>query len=101
MAGVEALELRIAGKAVWFEPIEDDDDEEEELVEHRFLIFSSIFLLFCCCLLKVLKQPARRQQLEGEGPWKAMRHQIYRKAMDPPVRQLLQHLKVHQDHSGP
>jgi hypothetical protein len=22
------LELRIAGKAVWFEPIEDDDDEE-------------------------------------------------------------------------
>lgn len=29
MAGVEALELRIAGKAVWFEPIEDDDDEEE------------------------------------------------------------------------
>lgn len=31
MAGVEALELRIAGKAVWFEPIEDDDDEEEEL----------------------------------------------------------------------
>jgi hypothetical protein len=24
----KALELRIAGKAVWFEPIEDDDDEE-------------------------------------------------------------------------
>lgn len=22
------MELRIAGKAVWFEPIEDDDDEE-------------------------------------------------------------------------
>ena len=24
----EALQLRIAGKAVWFEPLEDEDDEE-------------------------------------------------------------------------
>lgn len=30
-----ALELRIAGKAVWFEPIEDDDDEEEGTSERR------------------------------------------------------------------
>ena len=30
-----ALELRIAGKAVWFEPIEDDDDEEETATGRR------------------------------------------------------------------
>lgn len=40
--------MRIAGKAVWFEPIEDDEDEEEQLntVEHRFIIFPSVLSLF-------------------------------------------------------
>ena len=91
-SGVEALELRIAGKAVWFEPIEDDEDEEEQLNTD-----SLFFHQFCRCLVTA----TRRQQLEGEGPSKAMRQlQIYLKAMDPPVRQLVLHLKVPQDHSG-
>lgn len=50
--GVEALELRIAGKAVWFEPIEDDDEEEELVGNTDSSFFHPYFCYFLVVCLK-------------------------------------------------
>ena len=58
----KALELRIAGKAVWFEPIEDDDDEE---AGPRIMVF----FIICISAMKLVScqegTSERRGTLKG------------------------------------